>query len=166
MVNFFNIYELDTWSKDYSSTKFTLGDYLLGAVKLTKNADPYKDLYGGYGIHNLVVMGAHNFHCRLVYGVQLFFSDVGNNLSVHTDNKEKQVLVFAAGSTAGLDDTSITEEATCYVNITKSGNKICLSLHCNVDKSFLYGKGVNIHQFKSTLISIVIGKYFKSLCSQ
>ena len=114
----------------------------------------------------LDLMGAHNFHCQLVHGVQLCFSDVSNSLSVQTDNKEKKVLVFAEGLTAGLDDTTITVEATCYVNITKSRNKICLSLHCNVDKSFLYGKGVNIHQFKSTPISIVIGKYFKSLCSQ
>lgn len=112
----------------------------------------------------LDLMGPHNFHCQLVHGVQLCFSGVGNSLSVQTDNKEKKVLVFAEGSTAGLDDTTITVEATCYVNITKSRNKICLSLHCNVDKSFLYG--VNIHQFKSTPISIVIGKYFKSLCSQ
>ena len=42
MVNLFNIYELDTWSKDLS-TKFSLGDYLLGAVKLNKNANPDKN---------------------------------------------------------------------------------------------------------------------------
>ena len=44
IVNLFTIYELDTWSRDLS-TDFTLKDFLLGSVKLTKNADPdkYKD---------------------------------------------------------------------------------------------------------------------------
>ena len=37
VINLFMIFQVDTWSKDLS-TKFTLRDYLFGAVKLTKNA--------------------------------------------------------------------------------------------------------------------------------
>ena len=40
---------LDTCSRDLN-TDFTLGDYLYGAVNLTKNADPDKYRYSSYGI--------------------------------------------------------------------------------------------------------------------
>ena len=43
------MYELDRWSQDLNA-KFTLKDYLFGAVKLTKNADPNKYSYSEYGI--------------------------------------------------------------------------------------------------------------------
>ena len=48
-VKAFTDYELDTWSRD-SSTEFILGDCLFGAVKLTKNTDPYKNGYSSSGI--------------------------------------------------------------------------------------------------------------------
>ena len=37
------------WSKDLN-THFTLADYLFGALKITKNADPDKYGYSGYRI--------------------------------------------------------------------------------------------------------------------
>ena len=49
MVNFFIVYELDSWPRDLN-TEFTLGDCLFGDVKLTKNPDPDKYSYSGYGI--------------------------------------------------------------------------------------------------------------------
>ena len=44
-----NSSELDSWSRDLN-TGFTLGGCLFGGVKLTKNADPDKYSYSGYGI--------------------------------------------------------------------------------------------------------------------
>ena len=49
VVNFYIVYELDRWSHDLNA-KFTLKDYLFGNVKITKNADPNKCSYSGYGI--------------------------------------------------------------------------------------------------------------------
>ena len=43
------MHTLDTWSKDLN-TDFRLGNCLFGAVKLTKNTDPDKWKYSGYGI--------------------------------------------------------------------------------------------------------------------
>ena len=48
-VSLFIDYELDTWSL-YLNTDFTLKDCLFGSVKITKNADPDKYKYSGYGI--------------------------------------------------------------------------------------------------------------------
>ena len=47
-VNIF-VYELDIWSRELR-TDFTLKDCLFWGVKLTKNDDPYKYCYSGYGI--------------------------------------------------------------------------------------------------------------------
>ena len=49
VVNLYIVYELNTQSRDLS-TKYTLGNYLHGAVKLTMNADHDKYGYSGYGI--------------------------------------------------------------------------------------------------------------------
>ena len=48
VVNLLVVFELDTWSQDLS-TDFTLNNYLFGSVKLTKNVDPDKYKYSGYG---------------------------------------------------------------------------------------------------------------------
>ena len=49
VVNLFIVYELDAWSWDLNAD-FTLKDCLFGSVNLTKNADPDKYSYSGYGI--------------------------------------------------------------------------------------------------------------------
>ena len=49
-VNIFIIvYELNIWSRELR-TDFTLKDCLFWGVKLTKNDDPYKYCYSGYGV--------------------------------------------------------------------------------------------------------------------
>ena len=49
VVNLFIVYELDRLSQDLNAN-FTLRGCLLGAVKLTKNADPHKYSHSRYGI--------------------------------------------------------------------------------------------------------------------
>ena len=48
-VNLYIVCELNIWSQDLNAD-FTLKDCLFGAVKLTKNANPNKYSYSGYGI--------------------------------------------------------------------------------------------------------------------
>ena len=49
VVNLFIVYKLQTWSRDLN-TILTLDKCLFGAARLTKNADPNKNEYIGYGI--------------------------------------------------------------------------------------------------------------------
>ena len=49
MVRLSIVYELDSWPRDLDSD-FTLGGCFFGGVKLTKNVDPDKYSYSGYGI--------------------------------------------------------------------------------------------------------------------
>ena len=68
-----------------------------------------------------------------------------NTLSMHIDNRNKDILVLSEGPD-GLDDTTITTKAKYSVIITKSRKKICLS--------FLYAKGIKILQFKTSYSEI------------
>ena len=86
MVNLFIVYELDTWSRNLN-TDFTLKDCFFRAVKLTKNADPDKYKYTGYGI---------GFDSRSKFSLPdgstgkndiIFRGDMSS--SVHIDNKKK-----------------------------------------------------------------------------
>ena len=42
--------------------------------------------------------------------------------SLHVDNKKKDILVIAEGTTQGLDNTTNQAEAKYPVNFTESGN--------------------------------------------
>ena len=49
LINLYISYILNPWLRDLN-TDFTLNNCLFGSVKLTKNADPDKYKYSGYGI--------------------------------------------------------------------------------------------------------------------
>ena len=105
MVNLYIFYKLvDTWSKDLK-TYFTLGNPLLGAVKLTKNADPDKYKYRGYGI---------GFNTRSEFswayesiGKHVIIFGVDNSSSVHIDGRNENILLLSEVPTQGLANPSI-----------------------------------------------------------
>ena len=134
MANLYISYTLDTWSRGLN-TDFTLDNYLFGAVKLTKNADPDKYRYSDYGI---------GFHVRSQFslsgsswGKNVIIFGVDNSSSVHVDNKKKDIFVLGEGPTQGLDDTTITAEAKYFINFTESGKRFVLSLHYNGSNIYL-----------------------------
>ena len=90
MVNFFIVYELDSWPQDLR-IDFTLGGFLFGGVKLAKNADPDKYSYIGYGI---------GFATRTEYslpdgsvGKYVIFFEADMSSPVHIDNRGKDNLI-------------------------------------------------------------------------
>ena len=120
---------------------------MFGAVTLTKNADPDKYPYSGYGI---------GFDSRLLFSFTGFNWDknvvifgVNNSSSVHIDNKKKDILVLGEIPTQRLDDNTIRVEAKYSINSSKSQRKFCLSLHYNGSNSFLFVNATNIYQFKA-----------------
>ena len=69
--------------------------------------------------------------------------------SVHTDNKNKDILILGKGTTWGLDNTTLTAEAEYSINFSKSERKFCSSLHYNESNSFLFVNTTKIHPFKA-----------------
>ena len=95
----------------------------------------------------LDLMHIYNFCYPVVNGGKRFIIfDVDNSLSVHTDIKKNNILVLGEGWMDALDDVA---QAKYSVNITKSREKIRLSLHCNWANSFLYVNGLKVYQFKA-----------------
>ena len=74
---------------------------MLGCIKLTKNADPDKYSYSGYGIG----FDTHQYHSlpdgsvgknAIIFGVDM-------SSFVHVDNKGKDILFLGKGPTQGLN---------------------------------------------------------------
>ena len=146
VINLYISYTLSPQLRNLN-TDFTLGNCLLGSVKLTKNADLDKYKHCGYGI---------GFDSRskflLPYGSMrrnVFIFGVDFNSSVHIDNKGKYILILGEGLTQGLDDTTLTAEAKYPINFTQSGKRFVLSLHNNGSNSFLFVNAVEVYQFKT-----------------
>ena len=76
------------------NTDFTLGNCLFGAVKITKNADPDKWIWWLW-----YWICIQNFHGQMVAGVKVIIFGADMNLSVHVDNKKKDILVLGEGPT-------------------------------------------------------------------
>ena len=92
-------------------------------MKLTKNADPDKYKYSGYGI---------GFDSRSAFslldgsmGKTVIIFGVDMSSSVHIDNKGKDVLILGEGLTQGSDDTTLTAEAKYPIKLTQSNRKFC-----------------------------------------
>ena len=144
VVNLYIFYTLDIWSRNLN-IDLTLVNCLFGVVKLTRNADPDKYEYSGYGI---------GFDVRLQFSLRdrswgknvIIF---GDSSSVHVRNKTNDILVLAQGPTQRLDETTITAEAKYPINFTESGKIFKLSLHYNGSHSYLFFNAVKNYQSKA-----------------
>ena len=82
---------------------------MFGSLKLTKNANPDKYKYNGYGI---------GFDSRSEFslsdgsmGKNIINFGVDTSSSVHIDKKKKDILVLGKDPTQRLDDTTLSAEA-------------------------------------------------------
>ena len=106
VVFFFIVYELDSCPRDLN-TDFTLGGCLFGGVKLTKNADPDKYSYSGYGI-GFDTGGEYSLSDSSV-GKNAIILGFDMSSSVHIHNKGKDILFLGEGPTQRLNYTLTAE---------------------------------------------------------
>ena len=112
-------------------------------MRLTKDADPYKYEYSGYGIGSDARSQFSLPDGSLGKNVIIF--GVYNSSSVHADNKKKNIIVLGEGPTQGLCNTAITAEAKYSISFTVSGKRFLLSLHYNGSNSFLFVNTTKIY---------------------
>ena len=67
--------------------------------------------------------------------------------STKIDNRKKDILILGKGPTQGLEHT-LSAEKLYSINFTKKNTKFCLSLHYNVENSYLFVNGTEIIKFK------------------
>ena len=101
------------------------------------NADLDKYKYSGYDI---------GFDSRSEFlftdgslGKNVIIFGVDMSSSVHSGNKNKNVIILGERPTQGSDDTTLTAEAKYPINFTQSGKRFLLRFHYN---------GGNIFNFK------------------
>ena len=71
------------------------------------------------------------------------------SLSVHIDNKKKDILILGKGSKHGLGETTLTAEKEYWINFTEQKKKICLNLHYNGVNSYTFVNVAETHKFKA-----------------
>ena len=145
------VYEINTFH-DIGSYP-TVANALFGAVEFTKHADIDKYRYFGYEIG----FDEHRFFSHLNGGTDrnVIIFGVDMSLSVHVDNKEKNILILGKDPTQGLGEHSLTAEKMYSINFTKTNTKFCLSLHYNGTNNYLFVNGTEIYQFKANDFEIV-----------
>ena len=113
------------------NAEFTLTDCLFGAVKLTKNTNPNKSSYSGYGIgfDSPSLFSIPNFD----WGKNVIIFGLDMSSSVRANNKNKDLLILDKGQEKkGLNNTlrqqkqNFQDQKQCFV----------LNLHYNESNIF------------------------------
>ena len=103
---------------------FILGNCLLRSIKLIKNADVDKYKYGGYGL-GFDPCSEFSLPDGST-GKDVIISGADMSLSVHIDNKGKNIFILGEGLTQGLDDTTFTAEAKYPTTFSQPNRKSTL----------------------------------------
>ena len=153
IINIYCVYKLDPIASS-RDTSFTIQNALFGAMPITKNAaDNSKNNYKGDGIcfdeksefgYTMTEGGfAHTTNARnvLIFGADMSFS-------VHKTNRANHIYLMGTSLSQGINDTMIYAEKNFYRNFTDPGKKFVLSLHYNVDNSYLFVNGRRELKFK------------------
>ena len=61
---------------------------------------------------------------------------------------KKDILILGKCPTQGLEHTRSAEKIYS-INFTENNKKLCLSLHCNGENSYLFVNGIGIYKFKA-----------------
>ena len=159
-INIYCVYDLDSIDSS-RDTSFTIQNALFGAMQISKNAtDSDKNNYKGYGIcfdersqfgHTITenaVAYTSNGRNVLIFGVDMSFS-------AHATNRANHIYVMGDGLTQGINDTTLYVEKKYFRNFTETNVKFVLSLHYNIDDSYLFVNGRQELKFKCKIDKLV-----------
>ena len=93
-----------TVGKDFAS-----GNYLFGAVKLTKNASFVKCKYSGYGI-GFDARRGFSLSNGSGFGKNVIIVGVDMSSFADIDNKKNDILILGKGPADSLDEITLTPE--------------------------------------------------------
>ena len=94
VANIYIAYEINLWQFNFGED-FALGNSSFGDAKLTRNVDPGKYKYSGYGA-GLDAPGSFWLSDGSGFGKNVIF-DANMNSLVHIDKKKKDILILGNG---------------------------------------------------------------------
>ena len=171
IVNIYIVYKLST--KSISSSN-ALKNCLFGATEVKKNqnntTDPQKGQYSGYGLaFDTTGQFTHN-DGSLAENIIIFGADLSTLR--HSTSKTQNILVLGHGFIQKINNTTIYTKRSFSTNFSIENKVLCLSLHDNGDKSYLFVNDKEVVKFKSksseikpqpiALGSITITKYLST----
>ena len=120
IVNIYIVYEI---SKNYTISSYpTLENCSLGAVSLTKHIDIDRYKYSAYGTgfdrKGEFSFGSNGFGRNAT----IFGADM--SISVHANNRRKNILVLGQNFVQGLDNTTIYAEKLYSINFNENNEKL------------------------------------------
>ena len=103
-------------------------------------------MYSGYGIafDSAASLSFNNVTVR-----NFIIFDVDNSSPYRADKRKNSFLVLGEGPTFGINWSFGSPEKTSKINFSKANTKFCLSLHYNIDNSYLFVNGQEIFIFQS-----------------
>ena len=145
-----NIYIVYKTSLKTINSNFVFKNCLFGAIKVanTTNCDTDKWQFSGHGIgFDSTGNFTHPDDGKDAKNVIIFGANLSN--SRHATNKTQSVLVLGHGLIQKINDTTIYAEKMYSRNFTVDNKIFCLSLHYNVDNSYLFVNGKEVTKFKA-----------------
>ena len=132
VINIYCVYELRQVNIPVV-IEFAILNALFGAMEITKNADPSKYKYKGYGI--CFDKGGSVSEGSINNGRNVLIFGVHESSLLHSNNKANNIYVMGKGPVQGIDDTTSYAEKVYSQNFTQPNKKFVLSLHYNDDNS-------------------------------
>ena len=122
-------------------------DFLFGAVKLTKDSDPDKYNYQGYGI-GFDSRGTFT-HRDGDYGVNVIIFNCDLSNSTHLNNRQNHFLILSRSLAEELNGVTLYTEKMHSPNFSVKNKTFVLSLHYNGSNSYLFTNGKEFIKFKA-----------------
>ena len=144
IVNVDTVCDLDAWPRNPNNFKFK--NCLFGVTNIVKSCDKEKYVYSGYEII-FDSASSWSFDNDSARNVVIF--GVDNSSSSQTDNGKNNFLVLDEGPTFSINKSFGSVQKTFSINFSKANTKVCLSLDCNADNSYLFVTGKEIFEFKA-----------------
>ena len=145
ILNVYFVYELYDWSK-IPTNNLKFKKWLFGVTNIVKNNDKEKHVYSGYGI-TFNSTDWWKFANGTARNVTIF--GVDNSSSSHVDKCKNNFLISGLGLTFRINGSFGSLKKIFIINFAKASTNFCLSLHDNVDNSYLFVNGKEITKFKA-----------------
>ena len=136
-MNVYIVFDLDPWSRN-PTKNFKFKNCLFEATDVVRNSDKEKYVYSGYEI---------TFESAGSWG---FDNDFARNIIIF-DNRRNNFLKLGEGPTYVINGSFGSPEKDSSIIFTKANTNFCLSLHYNVDNSFLFVNGKKKLNLKLTI---------------
>ena len=141
------VFDLHPWSRN-PAKNFKFKNCLFEATNVVRNSDKEKYVYSGYEI-TFASAGSWSFDNDFARNIIIF--GVDNSSSSYFDNRRNNFLKLGEGPTYVINGSFGSPEKHFSIIFTKANTNFCLSLHYNVDNSYLFVNGKKFLNLKLTV---------------